>query len=536
MTKLVYERIEGITFFPLPEQARPLEGFAGVTGGGWMAGVSPLKGLYRLDDVGGPVELPSPLPWEVAGSSGGWVGSGAWGRSLAGGGQEQGVLLDGLPALVVQQRLHGEKMPVTHLLTSPNLAPAVMRSVVQGLLPRISGRLSRGNPGEGSEPVFSLTGWPATSHIAEARDVLVQLPLNPPQREEAAADSETSGAYPGFLGVDAEGTLHRLTDEAAPEVALGALMAGEVALAEHLLPGVLSPITRPGEVRHMAGRLLFAAAWATWTGRVERLRPFGPALFEWVEGLETAGEPPLPSSLPSHERLFELLADALEPLGDAEAVSFLRQRAEARKPLPSRASRGGRPLPVLSGGGALGTGAEAIPPRPPEAHLPPLDAFASPHHPSARHRAGVHAARLLRSVVEGVLGVVPDAAWGRLRMAPDLTQVSPGEDGVRSLALQGLRVGDARIHLTCRVDGNACTLAMSQVGGRVPLNLVFEPLLPLKLIHRVEMGGEEVQVQIQEEARGTRVRLQFPLDPERSIRIHGESWREGVQEDEVERG
>jgi hypothetical protein len=32
------------------------------------------------------------------------------------------------------------------------------------------------------------------------------------------------------------------------------------------------------------------------------------------------------------------------------------------------------------------------------------------------------------------------------------------------------------------------------------------------------------------------VRLQFPLDPERSIRIHGESWREGVQEDEVERG
>lgn len=68
-----------------------------------------------------------------------------------------------------------------------------------------------------------------------------------------------------------------------------------------------------------------------------------------------------------------------------------------------------------------------------------------------------------------------------------------------------------------------CTLAVAQVGGRVPLNLIFEPLLPLRQITQVEMGGEAVQVQIQSEPQGTRVRLQFPLDPERSIRIHGEA-------------
>lgn len=535
VTKLAYERVEGVPFLPIPDQRRPLEGFAGVTGGGWMAGVSPSRGLHCLEDAEGPLVLPAPAHWHRAGGPGGWVGAGAWGRPLADGGEERGILLDGLPVLVVQQREGGTSHtagparlggdPVTHLLMADHLSPAVVRSVIQGLLPRMLGRLGRGTSAEGSVPGFALTGFAAAEPVAAARDVLVQLPLNPPDSEPGRGGvpgrPDAPAPLSGLLGVNADGTLCPLTDEAAHEVGLGALMAGEVELAEQILPAVLT-LPPSGDVRQAAGRLLFAIAWATWTGRVERLRPFGSHLFAGVEALEAAVDQPLPSSLPAHHRLIEMLADALEPLGDKEAVAFLRGRAEAHAPLPSRASKGGRSLPVLSAGGAGGPGDETLPPRPPEPQLPPLEAFSSPHHPSAQHRAGLHAARMVRSAVAGVLGAVPDAAWGRLRLAPDLTQVPEGRGGVRALNLTGLRVGDSRVQLTCRVQGEACTLAVAQVGGRVPLNLIFEPLLPLRHVARVEMGGEAVQVQIQSETQGTRVRLQFPLDPERSIRIHGE--------------
>ncbi len=560
MTKLAHLRLDDVPFFPIPGQTRVLMGFAGVTGGGWIAGVSPRRGLYRLEDAEGPVDLISP-PWLAEGDGkAGWVGQGAWGRFLIGGGEERGVLLDGLPVLVVQQRARsGAEHPITHLVISAQLSPAVVRSVTQGLLPRIASRLRRGAHLEGVDPLFSLTGWPASRRVAEARDVLVQLPLNPPDPDERAPAGgggawggggargggggrggtvQTPAQVAGLLGVDGAGGLHRLTDETAHEVALGALMAGEVDLAEQLLaPALMGTRTlsapSPEDARVAAGRLLLAIGWATWTGRVERLRPLGPSLFAWVDVLEARAGVPLPSGLPSVDRLLDMLADALEPLGDAGAVRFLRERAEALKPLPAQPERrGGRQLPVLSAGGASPPTHASTPPvtsrpsvasRPSEAQLPPLEAFASPYHPSTQHRAAVHAARIVRSAVEGVLGVVPDAAWGRLRMAPDLTQVPPGDDDLRALTLDGLRVGDARVHLTCRAHATGCTLAVAQVGGRVPLNLVFEPRLPLARVDRVEMGGEAVQVQIQEDGAGIRMRLQFPLDPARSITVHGTS-------------
>jgi hypothetical protein len=570
LTKLAYIRLDDVPFLPIPDLHRPFVGPGGVTGGGWMAGVSPLRGLYQLEDAEGPIDLAGVVgmgagggageqrggpdtgegaeagleafPWRAPGDgSPAWIGAGSWGRALAGGGEERGALLDGLPVVVVQQLKPSADLPVTHLLLGAHLSPGAVRSVTLGLLPRITGRQRRGATSHAGEPHFGVTGWPAAVRVTEAREVLVELPLDPPEPETAAAG--------GLVGVDGKGALHRLSDAAAHDVALGALMAGEVTLAEQLLAPVL---THPsagatgqfgeaaGDAHLAAGKLLVAVAWATWTGRVERLRPLGPSLFAWVDALEEGAGVPLPSAFPSLDRLLTQLADALEPLGDRDAGAFLRGRAEAHAPRaahPDRASGGaggagrggGRQLPVLSASGAAsgaGTGAVSelpLPPRLPEAQLPPVEAFASPYHPSVQHRAGVHAARIIRSAVEGLLGVIPDAAWGRLRLAPDLTQLAPGDDGERTLSVEGLRIADARVRLTCRSHATGCTLAVAQVGGRVPLNLIFEPRLPLARVDRVEMGGEAVQVQILEEGPGIRLRLQFPLDPARSITVHGTS-------------
>jgi hypothetical protein len=165
-------------------------------------------------------------------------------------------------------------------------------------------------------------------------------------------------------------------------------------------------------------------------------------------------------------------------------------------------------------------------PRPAAAQLPPVEAFASPSHPAVANRRTVHAARLVRSAVEDLLGVRPDASYGRVTLAPDLRRMPADEAGVRHLAARGLRVGDARIDLDCRITGTGGTLRVSQVAGRVPVNVIFEPRLPLAQVRGVELAGDEgpgdpADVDIHELDDGVRLRFQFPLDPARRITVEG---------------
>jgi hypothetical protein len=176
-------------------------------------------------------------------------------------------------------------------------------------------------------------------------------------------------------------------------------------------------------------------------------------------------------------------------------------------------------LPVL--GQASAAPEAPAGPRPRDPALPPAHAFASPFHPSVAPRRTLHAARLLRSAVEGLLGVRPDASYGRVVLAPDLTRVAPGPDGVRHLAATGIRVGDGRIDLDCRVAGGHGTFRVSQTAGRVPMSVIFEPLMPLSGVQEVQMGEEPAAVEIEEREDGVRLRFQFPLDPERSVSVDG---------------
>jgi hypothetical protein len=132
----------------------------------------------------------------------------------------------------------------------------------------------------------------------------------------------------------------------------------------------------------------------------------------------------------------------------------------------------------------------------------------------------------VRSAVDDLLGVRPDASYGRVTLAPDLRRIPADDAGVRHLAARGLRIGDARIDLDCRITGTGSTLRVSQVAGRVPVNVIFEPLLPLAQVRGVELAGDEgpgdpADVDIHELDSGVRLRFQFPLDPARRITVEG---------------
>ncbi len=114
-----------------------------------------------------------------------------------------------------------------------------------------------------------------------------------------------------------------------------------------------------------------------------------------------------------------------------------------------------------------------------------------------------------------MLGAEADAHYGRLRLAPDLRSLTSG------FAFRALRVGDALVDLDCRSEGGVHTFTLRQVGGRVPLNLILEPRLPSGPAYNVRISDEEAEVGIIETESETRLRLQFPLDPERSLHIVG---------------
>ena len=111
----------------------------------------------------------------------------------------------------------------------------------------------------------------------------------------------------------------------------------------------------------------------------------------------------------------------------------------------------------------------------------------------------------------GLLGARADAFFGRLRLAPRLP------DAWRRASVGGIRMGEARVRLAYHVQGGRHTFRLEPTGGRVPVNLVFEPLLPVR-----DLGGAWVdgsRADVDRFRRGDRVgaRLQIPLDAPREV-------------------
>ncbi len=539
---------------PAPARLRPLDGHGLLTGGGLVVAVSSERGLVGVWEGDQPLPLPEGLA-QPAGTDA-RIGPGYWFRALSGGGEERGIVVDPFPVVVIQHTgVGGGTGPRTHLVVPHDLDPDTCRRLVPQLAAHALRRQDRGavdagfalsiDPGEG--------GWDPglDRRITEALAVLDDAPLSDPT-DPGPGEPEGRPRPPVLVaGTDGAGPLPVVGVQRV-EIALGALAAGRWSLARALVDTTLSDREFPD-----AARLFLATRWALWTGEISRLRPHLGSLDEaahrfanppgapGTRGPDALGVAGLPAAFPAAPTLLSGFADAVEPLGHRGWTDELRtlatqvgsRRAAGSAPdtpgaAGERTPRGLR-LPVLGQGGGEATPGPG--PRPAEPTLPPAWAFASPHHPSVAHRRTLHAARLLRSAVEGLVGARPDASYGRIALAPDLlalaraaaptapdrglTQGRP--DGPTRLSVHGLRLADARLDLDCRVADGLGTLRVSQVGGRVPVNVVFEPRMPLPGVRGVRLGSEPADVEIEELEGGVRLRFQFPLDPERRVSVDG---------------
>lgn len=213
-----------------------------------------------------------------------------------------------------------------------------------------------------------------------------------------------------------------------------------------------------------------------------------PALFAMdTLGLMAAGEE-APPSLPLG--FLRLVADWIAWTGDLGGISRRREAIE------SAARSAGLGLST-----DLGTLRDALPSATP------------PTHPDAR---------ILLDRIDGEtngLGALPDARYGRLRLAPLLT------GAWTSLEVDGLSAGDAKIDLRVWREASRIDVHLRQRGGKVPINLVFEPRVSANGVGEVRIGGATANVERstatgpEGEGPNTKLRCQFPLDPERTVTI-----------------
>lgn len=326
--------------------------------------------------------------------------------------------------------------------------------------------------------------------------------------DDAPLDEGPDGepAPPFLLGVDPHGGGDGLLlagGSALVEIALGALEGGRWGLARAILEEVAQDPSPPA-----LAFLALAGEWGLATGEAGLLRRLRPRLGRALEVALDPGGRPIPppgAAFPTLPRVLERLADAVEPAGDPAWTADLRGRASRLA-----AATTSRALPVLGAAPVAPTGEGAR-----DAVLPPVEGFAHPDDPGLLGRRTLHAARLVRALVRGTLGIVPDAAYGRLRVGPDLPGNWP------ALELRGIRVADARVDLGYRREGDRHTFVLRPTAGRVPLTLILEPSLPVGGVESVELEGERVTVDSMRRGERWGVRFQFPLDGERTVVVVG---------------
>ncbi len=132
---------------------------------------------------------------------------------------------------------------------------------------------------------------------------------------------------------------------------------------------------------------------------------------------------------------------------------------------------------------------------------------------SSRFDDTAAAAVTAAAVLFGMLGARADAFYGRLRLAPHLPS------HWTRLNVTGIRVGDAAVELRWAREGERHTFRLRQVAGSVPLNLVFEPEVPLSGAVDVSVDGALARVGTKPTEGGTTVRLQLPLDADREVAV-----------------
>ena len=300
-----------------------------------------------------------------------------------------------------------------------------------------------------------------------------------------------------------------LRGSAAPWLAAAALTGGERDLARALL------VHSPPSVADAEAR----ARWMAWTGEPRPLLDARPDLDAIL------GEAP--------QAVRARVADAAEAAGDEEWAAALRT-AVARD--------GGRRLPTLArpatgaaqgddrqgsaqeavaafDGGApesveqLRSAVAALRSPEPEAALALLRSALTWMRRGASGADGEIAGATLQLLVEGLLGIDPDAAYGRIKVSPCLPE------SWDSFHVRGLSVGDAVVDMEMTREDRAYRFALRQRAGGAPVTWIFAPRLPGTGIARIRVDGEDAMVDSRPVGRRIEPRIQIPAERERLVEI-----------------
>lgn len=315
------------------------------------------------------------------------------------------------------------------------------------------------------------------------------------------------GRRPGVLRTgssDREDRAVRASDSELARIGTGILALGRHESAGELMaevperlkrgPEAWQPSGRDAYPHGAAGLLELLGRYVLWTGDGAPLDRLGDELEAWFgTRAETPGR-----RAAIRTGLVEC-AEAVEAAGDRGRADHLRGL------LHGEAEGNGEELEVagaeaanLHGGSVEWTRRIEERLREDGAGSPDLSALAE-------------TGRLVAWLLFGLLGARGDAFYGRLRLAPRIPRQW------HRLTVGGIRVADARVHLSYHESEGQHTFRLEPTGGRVPLNLVFEPLLPVSVMARAWVDGEPAEVDRYRRDGRIGARLQLPLDGVREV-------------------
>jgi hypothetical protein len=123
-----------------------------------------------------------------------------------------------------------------------------------------------------------------------------------------------------------------------------------------------------------------------------------------------------------------------------------------------------------------------------------------------------HDAALVAMIVYDLLGILPDATRGRIRIAPRLV------DSVECVGFRDLRFSDGTVSAEIRSDRNRVDIVVRQDAGAIPFTVLLEPLVPGR-VAACRVDGRPADLAPRPLASDTIVPVQLVLDEERHLEI-----------------
>ena len=119
---------------------------------------------------------------------------------------------------------------------------------------------------------------------------------------------------------------------------------------------------------------------------------------------------------------------------------------------------------------------------------------------------------LLLAFAHGLLGLVPDAPVGRLRIAPRM----PAH--LMSFEVEGVSIGDGQMSVIYERERDEISFTLKPERMGVPPLIIFEPSIS-GIVRKVLMDGKPAELDLKRTGRQTVVPVQLPLDSTRTVTI-----------------